>query len=104
MRPTPTGGWVATHEDVTEARRAADRLAYLAEHDTLTGLPNRTAFARAPGRGARRGAARERGFAVLTIDLDRFKEVNDTLGHPFGDLLLKEAAERLRAAGRRRAT
>jgi diguanylate cyclase (GGDEF)-like protein len=97
MRPTPAGGWVATHEDVTEARRAADRLAYLAEHDTLTGLPNRTAFANRLSETAEAGGA-ERGFAVLTIDLDRFKEVNDTLGHPFGDRLLKEAAERLRAA------
>ena len=101
MRPTPTGGWVATHEDVTEARRAADRLAYLAEHDTLTGLPNRTAFARRLDEAIEAGGA-ERGFAVLTIDLDRFKEVNDTLGHPFGDLLLKETADGC-ARGRRRA-
>jgi diguanylate cyclase (GGDEF)-like protein len=97
LRPTPSGGWVATHEDVTEARRAAERLAYLAEHDSLTGLPNRTAFARRLAETAEATGA-ERGFAVLTIDLDRFKEVNDTLGHPFGDRLLKEAAERLRAA------
>jgi len=97
MRPTPTGGWVATHEDVTEARRAAERLAYLAEHDTLTGLPNRTAFARHLSEAVEAGGA-EPGFAVLTIDLDRFKETNDTLGHPFGDLLLTETAERLRAA------
>ena len=97
LRPTPTGGWVATHEDVTEARRAAARLAYLAEHDTLTGLPNRTAFARRLAAAA--GEASEScGFAVLTIDLDRFKEVNDTLGHPFGDRILKEASARLRDA------
>jgi diguanylate cyclase (GGDEF)-like protein len=97
IRPTPAGGWVATHEDVTEARRAAERLAYLAEHDTLTGLPNRTAFGRRLAAAA--GEASETcGFAVLTIDLDRFKEVNDTLGHPFGDRILKEASARLRAA------
>lgn len=97
IRPTPSGGWVATHEDVTEARRAAERLAYLAEHDTLTGLPNRTAFARRLAEAASE-ASQARGFAVLTIDLDRFKEINDTLGHPFGDRILKAAAERLRAA------
>jgi diguanylate cyclase (GGDEF)-like protein len=97
IRSTPTGGYVATHEDVTAARRAAERLAYLAEHDTLTGLPNRTAFAKWLAQTGDADGAK-RGFAVLTIDLDRFKEVNDTLGHPFGDRLLKEAAERLRAA------
>lgn len=97
IRRTPAGGWVGTHDDVTEARRAAERLAYLAEHDTLTGLSNRTAFARLLAEAAEKATA-SRGFAVLTIDLDRFKEVNDTLGHPFGDRILKEAAERLRAA------
>lgn len=94
MRPTPSRGWVATHEDVTEARHATDRIAWLARHDTLTGLPNRAAFAERLAHAA--AEATEDGFAVLTIDLDRFKEVNDTLGHPFGDQLLKEAAERLR--------
>ena len=96
MRPTPSRGCVATHEDVTEARRAADRIAYLAEHDTLTGLPNRAAFndRLAEAAQAVRG---DRGFAVLTIDLDRFKEVNDTLGHPCGDQILKETAVRLRS-------
>jgi diguanylate cyclase (GGDEF)-like protein len=94
-RPLPNGGWVATHEDVTEVRLANQRIAYLAAHDTLTGLPNRAAFtdqlnaaASSLGRGAR--------FAVLTIDLDRFKEVNDTLGHPIGDEILKQTATRLR--------
>ncbi len=95
LRPTPGNGWLATHEDVTEARRAADRIAYLAEHDTLTGLPNRTAFAERLAEAARSARA-DRGIAVLTIDLDRFKEVNDTLGHPFGDQILKETARRLR--------
>jgi len=96
LRPAPGGGWVATHEDVTVARRTADRIAWLAEHDTLTGLPNRSAFAERLAAAARSSDG-ERGFAVLTIDLDRFKEVNDTLGHPCGDQILKEAAARLRA-------
>jgi diguanylate cyclase (GGDEF)-like protein len=96
MCPTPAGGWVTTHEDVTEARRTADRIAYLAAHDTLTGLPNRAAFNERLAETA--GAIGEGdGFAVLAIDLDRFKEVNDTLGHPCGDQILKEAAVRLRA-------
>ena len=96
LRTTPSRGWVATHEDVTEARRAADRISWLAEHDTLTGLPNRAAFAARLGEAAL-AASGEHGFAVLTIDLDRFKEVNDTLGHPCGDQILKETAVRLRA-------
>ena len=95
IRPTPSGGWVATHEDVTDARRTAQRIAYLAEHDTLTGLPNRSAFGERLAAAART-ARKDRGIAVLTIDLDRFKEVNDTLGHPFGDQILKETAKRLR--------
>ncbi|WP_235506485.1 EAL domain-containing protein [Altererythrobacter sp. Root672] len=95
VQPAPMGSWVATHEDVTEARRTADRIAYLAQHDTLTGLPNRSAFAE--NLSAAAGEARENcGLAVLTIDLDRFKEVNDTLGHPFGDRILEQAAARLR--------
>ncbi|MBO9516761.1 MAG: EAL domain-containing protein [Porphyrobacter sp.] len=95
IQPAPMGAWVATHEDVTEARLTADRIAYLAQHDTLTGLPNRSAFAE--NLSAAAGEAREGcGLAVLTIDLDRFKEVNDTLGHPFGDRILEQAAARLR--------
>jgi len=96
LRPTPTGGWVATHEDVTEARRSADRIAWLAQHDGLTGLPNRVAFADRLAEAARSLAGAD-GFAVLTIDLDRFKEVNDTLGHACGDEILKETAVRVRA-------
>jgi diguanylate cyclase (GGDEF)-like protein len=95
VQPAPMGAWVATHEDVTEARRSADRITYLAQHDTLTGLPNRSAFAE--NLSAAVGEARDGcGLAVLTIDLDRFKEVNDTLGHPFGDRILEQAAARLR--------
>jgi diguanylate cyclase (GGDEF)-like protein len=96
FRHAISGGWVSTHEDVTKARHAADRIAYLAQHDSLTGLPNRVAFAErlAEAAGSIRG---DRGFALLTIDLDRFKEVNDTLGHPCGDQILRDTAVRLRA-------
>ena len=94
LRPMPSGGWLGTHEDVTEARRSVGKIAYLASHDTLTGLPNRVTFADRLEEAL--SSAQDRGLAVLTIDLDRFKEVNDTLGHPCGDRILKDAAERLR--------
>jgi diguanylate cyclase (GGDEF)-like protein len=91
-RAMPDGGWLATHEDVTEARQASQQIAYLAAHDTLTGLPNRVTFAAHLDACARSG----KPFALHTIDLDRFKEVNDTLGHPVGDHILKGTAARLR--------
>jgi len=94
LRRMPSGGRLATHEDVTAARKSAQEIAWLATHDALTGLPNRTAFAKKLA-GALVDAP-DPQLAMLTIDLDRFKEVNDTLGHPFGDHILRHAAERLR--------
>ena len=97
----PDGGWVATFEDVTEQRRAQARIAHMARHDGLTNLPNRYAFReriQEALRGMRRRAARM--LAVMCLDLDNFKEVNDTLGHPTGDALLCAAAERLTACVR----
>ena len=94
-RPMPGGGWMATHEDVTERIRNEERVAYMARHDMLTGLPNRLHFRERTAEALpllRRGE----DFAVLCIDLDHFKEVNDTLGHPSGDHLLKLVADRLR--------
>ncbi|HEY6815452.1 MAG TPA: EAL domain-containing protein [Croceibacterium sp.] len=93
MKRMPSGGRLATHEDVTAARKSAQEIAWLAAHDALTGLPNRTAFARKLA--AALADAPDPHLAMLTIDLDRFKEVNDTLGHPFGDRILRHAAERL---------
>ncbi|HEX5182066.1 MAG TPA: EAL domain-containing protein [Allosphingosinicella sp.] len=93
-QPLPGGGWVATHEDVTEKQAASRRIAYLAAHDVLTGLPNRATFGERLKQEVAQ-ARRGRGFALLTIDLDRFKEVNDTLGHPIGDEILKAVSTRL---------
>jgi len=96
VTPLESGGWITTHEDVTERRRASDRIAYLATHDELTGLPNRRSFTNAL-QDAVASAGEGRSFSLLTVDLDRFKEVNDTLGHPFGDEILREAASRLQS-------
>lgn len=91
-RSLPNGGWVATHEDVTDARRSNQQIAYLAAHDTLTGLPNRATFSKHLNSFVKACEP----FAVHVIDLDRFKEVNDTLGHPIGDEILRGTAMRLR--------
>jgi len=93
-RPMPGGGWIATHEDVTERLRHENHVAYMARHDALTGLPNRLYF-RERTEEALPQLKRGKSFAVLCIDLDHFKEVNDTLGHPSGDQLLKLVANRL---------
>ena len=93
--PTSSGGFVATHEDVTQAVQAEEQIRHMGSHDSLTGLPNRShlrdrmseALAR-----IRRGGM----FCVHYLDLDNFKSANDTHGHSIGDLLLKEAAERFR--------
>jgi diguanylate cyclase (GGDEF)-like protein len=94
-QPTADGGWVATYEDVTERRQAEARIAFMARHDALTKLPNRVLLAERIDH-AMAELVRGSGFAVLCLDLDHFKGVNDTLGHPVGDVLLKAVAERLR--------
>jgi len=96
-QPMDKGGWVSTFEDITEWRKAQEQIAYMAHHDVLTGVANRIqlvekmqdALAALPSRGG--------NLAVHFIDLDRFKNVNDTLGHDGGDFLLKTVAERLRS-------
>ncbi|MHB1445725.1 MAG: putative bifunctional diguanylate cyclase/phosphodiesterase [Acidimicrobiales bacterium] len=91
---------------VDQLRREADERRYEALHDSLTGLANRTLFLQRVGETG--GAARARGdqrlAAVMLMDLDRFKEVNDTLGHHNGDLLLREVANRIVAAVRQEDT
>ena len=99
-QPMQGGGWVSTFEDITEWREAQAQISHMAHHDALTGLANRTqlveklenALAVLPLKGG--------SVAVHFIDLDRFKKVNDTLGHDGGDFLLKTVAERLRSVTR----
>jgi diguanylate cyclase (GGDEF)-like protein len=95
-QPLAEGGWLATYEDITERRRVEARIAHMAHHDALTDLPNRTLLRERMEQALL--DARENGgsTAVLCLDLDRFKGVNDTLGHPTGDALLKAVSERLR--------
>jgi diguanylate cyclase (GGDEF)-like protein len=92
-QPMADGGWISTHKDVTELHNMQAELTHLAYHDALTGLPNRTLFYR------RIGSAFENldaaAFAVLCLDLDGFKPINDTLGHAAGDALLRQFAARL---------
>jgi diguanylate cyclase (GGDEF)-like protein len=95
-QPMAGGGWVATHLDVTEQRRSEAKITYMALHDALTDLPNRVLLKERLEHAlavTRRGGSQ---LAVLMLDLDRFKEVNDTLGHPAGDILLQAVAARLR--------
>ena len=98
-QPMAGGGWVTTHEDITERRRAESQIAHMAMHDALTDLPNRVMLRE---RLEQALARVERGeqVALFYIDLDHFKAVNDTLGHLVGDDLLKAVADRLRGCVR----
>ena len=94
------GGWVTTYEDVTERRRAEAQVVFMARHDALTSLPNRVLFGERVEQALAQAGRDHTGFAVMVLDLDRFKAVNDTLGHPIGDELLRAVADRLRACVR----
>jgi diguanylate cyclase (GGDEF)-like protein/PAS domain S-box-containing protein len=83
--------------DITERKQAEARVAFMAHHDALTALPNRILLRLRMEDMVAHLRRSGRGFAVLCVDLDNFKWVNDTLGHPFGDVLLQSVANRLRA-------
>src|SRR2546429_22348 len=98
--PVADGGWLATHEDLPERRRAEERITHLAHYDALTDLPNRTLFHERLKRELS-DAAPDRQLAVLYIDIDEFKSVNDSLGHMIGDELLKSVATSLARCARK---
>ncbi|WP_024508439.1 EAL domain-containing protein [Bradyrhizobium sp. ARR65] len=99
QRPTSDGGWLITSEDVTEQQKAQSQIAFMARHDALTRLPNRLLLAERIEQAIAQ-AGRGAGFALFCLDLDGFKQVNDTLGHPIGDELLCAVADRLTACVR----
>lgn len=97
--PLPEGGYVATHEDITPSVRAAEQITFMARHDPLTGLCNRTLLREKLEHEMTFSRSR-RPIAIACIDLDHFKDVNDTLGHPVGDQLLKAVTDRIQACVR----
>src|SRR4030081_1814801 len=86
---------IKTHEDVTDRRQTESRMAHMAYHDGLTDLPNRAAFLQALAQMIEACAGTDEEFAVLCIDLDGLKEINDVFGHAMGDKLLIEVARRI---------
>ena len=99
FQPLQDGGWVSTHEDVTDRHKAEAKVAHMTYHDGLTDLPNRILIGERVADALAR-VGRNGQVAILNLDLDHFKSTNDTLGHPVGDALLQAVAKRLAASVR----
>ncbi|MCW7541508.1 EAL domain-containing protein [Aquabacterium sp. A7-Y] len=93
-------GYLSIAYDITERKRAEEHIHHMAHHDALTGLPNRALLQERLGAALVRARRESDPMALMFIDLDRFKNINDSLGHHVGDAILKVVAERLRAAVR----
>jgi diguanylate cyclase (GGDEF)-like protein/PAS domain S-box-containing protein len=94
-QPMQDGGWVALHQDITAQKRAETQIAYMARHDGLTGIANRAVLMEKMEEALERLRRRGVAFTIFMLDLDLFKTINDSLGHPVGDELLKGVAVRL---------
>ncbi|MCZ4344774.1 EAL domain-containing protein [Devosia neptuniae] len=94
-RPIADGGWVTTIDDVTDEQRSQAAISHLAYHDPLTNILNRAAFNEQLDHALHTAGETDQNFAVIAVDLDRFKEINDTYGHQVGDQVLKALATRL---------
>lgn len=94
--PTPLGGWIATHEDVTEMRALQKGLAYESRHDPLTGLPNRRYFDEELQQRLELNDSMERPITLFFVDLDYFKQINDNVGHSAGDAALQHIGQSIR--------
>ncbi|HMK80249.1 MAG TPA: PAS-domain containing protein, partial [Xanthobacteraceae bacterium] len=97
FQPMADGGFVAVHQDITQQRASEAKIAYLAHHDPLTALLNRASLVEKIDEYLARARRGGEHFALLLLDLDRFKQVNDSYGHPAGDALLQQVAARLKS-------